>query len=209
MAKKKTRGYFVNGEFVARGSERDDELQAEVQGETPSKTQLKAESAELQQIGVALSALSPQQREPIALPDRVEIALNQLAQIRHFEGLRRQRQYVGKLMRSLDDETLAAARLALERAQAGSKADTALLHEAESWRERLLADDEAVTLWAQAFPATDLQRLRALLRQARKEEPAPDTSAPRGQETQRHARAYRELFQLLRQALLQRDNDAT
>lgn len=208
MARKKNRGYFVNGEFVARGSERDDELQAEVAGEVPSKTRLKAESAELQALGVALAGLSAAQREPIALPDRAEMALEQLAQIRNFEGLRRQRQYVGKLMRKLDAATIAAARRVLERAQAGSKADAALLHEAESWRERLLGDDAAATQWAEAFPRTDLQRLRTLLRQARKDAPAPAITAPRSQETQRHTHAYRELYQLLRQALVERQDGA-
>lgn len=203
MARKKPNGYFVNGEFVARGSARDAELQAESQGPVPSKTQLKADSTELQKLGLALAALEPAQREPIALPDRVETALQQLVQIHAFEGQRRQRQYVGKLMRGLDADTLAAARLALDRAQAGSKEDTRLLHVAEDWRDRLLASDAAATAWAQEFPTGDLQRLRTLVRQARKETVAAAAQAGPGEQTQRHTRAYRELFQLVRAALTQ------
>ena len=68
------------------------------------------------------------------------------------------------------------------------------LHQAETWRDRMIEADDALTGWTAAFPASDLQRLRSLIRAARK-----DTAAA---PEQRSGRAYRELFQFIKLAQL-------
>lgn len=203
MARKPTKGYFVRGQFVAEGSELDEQLKRELHGEHPSKTEQKAQSAELQALGQQLLTLRADLRDPLDLPTRLLDALAELARIKDFEGRRRQAQYVGKLMRQLDEAQIAAIRAALDAQRQGPAAETLLLHTAERWRERLLDGDTALTDWAQQFPATNLQQLRALVRQARKDAPAAE---PAGQ-APRHAKAYRELFQWIRAALEQQDID--
>ena len=201
MARKPTKGYFVRGQFVAEGSELDVQLKRELHGDSPSKTDLKAQSAELQELGQQLLGLRADLREPLDLPTRLLDALAELARIKDFEGRRRQAQYVGKLMRQLDEEQITAIRTAIDAQRQGPAAEALRLHTSETWRERLIADDAALTDWAQQYPASDLQQLRALVRQARKDAPAAE---PAGQ-APRHAKAYRELFQWIRAALEQAD----
>jgi len=114
MARKPKKGYFVRGQFVAEGSELDEQYRRALKGgDAPSKTELKAQSAQLQALGEALLTLRPALREALALPARLEDALAELARITDFEGRRRQSQYVGKLMRQLDEDAIAAIEKAL------------------------------------------------------------------------------------------------
>src|SRR4051812_35968713 len=114
MSRKPKRGYFVKGQFVAEGSELDLELQAERSGGEPSRTELKKESTDLQKLGEELLTLRTDLFERLALPEKLREALAELKRITNFEGRRRQLQYVGKLMRALDEETRQAARAALD-----------------------------------------------------------------------------------------------
>ena len=204
MSRKPKKGYFVRGHFVAEGSELDLELKRELKGgDAPSKTELKAQSAELQALGEALLELRRDLFEPLDLPPKLIDALAELKRITNFEGRRRQAQLVGKLMRQLEDEQIDAVRAALEVQRKGSAADTLRLHSAENWRDRLIAEDAAVNAWVMQYPDTDVQQLRALVRQARKDVPAPTDArvAEATGQAPRQGRAYRELFQLVRDAL--------
>ncbi len=201
MSRKPKKGYFVRGQFVAEGSELDLQLKAELKGNEISRTDLKRESAELQKLGESLMGLRADLFEPLGLPDKLVEALRDAARITNFEGKRRQMQFVGKLMRKLEDEQLAAIRTALEVQQRGSAADTLALHEAERWRDDLIARDEALSAWLERFPDTDAQQLRSLVRQARKDKPAPDQDAISRGQAPRQGRAYRDIFQLVREQL--------
>jgi ribosome-associated protein len=197
MSRKPKKGYFVRGQFVAEGSELDLELKAELKGTTElSKTDLKKESAEQQQLGEALLTLRPDLLDRLDLPEKLLEALAEVRRITNFEGRRRQMQFIGKLMRKLDDEVLEAARAALVEQHSGSARETIALHLAEQWRDRLIESDDAVAEWLTLHPDTDSQQLRALARQARK-----DAKPSKPGEAARHGRAYREIFQLVREAL--------
>jgi ribosome-associated protein len=205
MSRKPKKGYFVRGQFVAEGSELDLELKAELKGTTEaSKTDLKRESTELQKLGEDLLTLRTDLMERLQLPDKLGDALAEVRRITNFEGRRRQMQYVGKLMRLLEPETLQAARDALEEQNKGSARETEALHLAEKWREELVRDEDALSRWLLQFPDTDTQQLRALIRQARKDNP-PDKVAEREGKAPRHSRAWRELFQLVREQLSKAD----
>lgn len=198
MSHKPRKGYFVRGEFVAAGSERDLELQALERGDAPSRTELKQEADALQRLGVALIDLRAEALQRLGLPDALQTALQQARRLTDHGARRRQLQFIGKLMRRLPADVLSAARAALEQQQRGSAAETAALHAAEGWRERLLGEDAALSVWLREHPGSDAQALRALIRQARKD---AQPSAP-GQAV-RHGRAYRDLFTHLRDALAQ------
>ena len=201
MSRKPKKGYFVRGQFVAEGSELDLQLKAELKGSEISKTDLKRESAELQKLGESLMTLRADLFDALALPDKLVEALREAARITNFEGKRRQMQFVGKLMRGLDEDQRAAIREALEVQQRGSARDTLALHEAERWRDDLIERDAALGEWLDRFPGTDAQQLRSLVRQARKDRPAPDADAVSRGLAPRQGRAYREIFQLVREQL--------
>ena len=197
MSRKLKKGYFVRGEFVAEGSERDLELKAELKGTTEqSRTDLKRESTELQKLGSDLLDLRADLLERLALSDKLKDAIADAKRITNFEGKRRQMQFIGKLMRLLEPELLGDVKKALDEQANGSAADNLVLHQAELWRERLLADDAAAAQWIMQHPGTDTQQLRALIRQARK-----DAVPEKAGAAVRHGRAYRDIFQLVREAL--------
>ena len=199
MSRKPKKGYWVRGTFVAEGSELDQQLKAELKGET-SKTDLKRESEEVQKLGEALLTLREDLFARLGLPEKLVDALDELKRITNFEGRRRQSQYVGKLMRALDEEQLQAIREALDEQQKGSARESMALHEAEKWRDELVGDSGALERWIAQHPDTDTQRLRALVRQARKETPPDKDAVSRGL-APRHGRAYRDIFQLVKQHL--------
>ena len=160
--------------------------------ERPSKTRLKQASHDLQKLGVALVELSGQRLEAIAMPERLLDALRQYKQTRTHEGKRRQMQYIGKLMRLADVEPLRAA---VTDVQLGQTRESLALHQTEHWRAELIAVDEALTRFAAEHPATDLQQLRSVIRNARKDAAlVPE---------KRSGRAFRELFQMIKQLEVQ------
>jgi ribosome-associated protein len=206
MSRKPKKGYFVKGVFVAEGSEMDLALKAELKGtDSASKTDLKRESEERQALGESLLDLRRDLRERLLaqghLNDKLLEAVDEAGRITHFEGRRRQMQYVGKLMRQLADDDISAIEQALSDQGKGSAAETALLHQAEQWRDALLATDDALSDWMSAFPESDSQQLRALMRQARKDNPANAKTESQGL-APRQGRAYRELFQIIKQHLV-------
>ena len=166
----------------------------------PSKTALKARSSQLQDLGEELLGLPPQQRHQLGLPERLLDALQMLGHITAHGGRRRQSQYVGKLMRKLDASQVAAIEQALQEQQHGSAAATLRLHALEDWRLSLLASDDAVTQWVHTYPQTDVQQLRALVRQARKDKAGTDTDTTQPHDAgaaPRKTRSWRQLYQFL------------
>ena len=185
---KAIKGYWSNGRFV-----KPEEIALEEVG-PPSKTQLKAEADEKQALGEALLTLRADLMARLDLPEKLLDALTQARRITNFEGRRRQMQFIGKLMRPLDAEPIRAA---IDEQANGSADLTLALHLAEQWRDKLIASDEALGDWLNAQPATDSQQLRALIRQARKDVAKPETPG----EAPRHGKSYREIFQLVKQAM--------
>ena len=192
------KGYFVKGKFVAEGSELDLELKRELKGtDDKSRTDLKRESTELQKLGEDLLTLRAELLKRLELPDKLLEAIAEYKRITNFEGRRRLMQFIGKRMRQLEPATLDAIRVSLVEQHTPSAQETLTLHVAEQWRDRLIADDDAVGQWVNTSPATDVQQLRALIRQARKDaKPEKPGLAPR------HGRAYRDIFQMVREHLV-------
>ena len=199
MSRKLKKGYFVKGEFVAEGSERDLELKRELKGtDEQSRTDLKRESTELQKLGEDLLTLRADLMARLDLTEKLKDAVLEAKRITNFEGKRRQMQFIGKLMRLVDPAVLQTVRDALTEQHSGSAHDNLVLHLTETWRDRLLAHDDAFGEWLTKCPGTDSQQLRALIRQARK-----DATPEKPGEAVRHGRAYRDIFQLLREQLAQ------
>jgi len=149
-----------------------------------SKTQRKKEMHALQALGAALVELGEAQLDALELPEGLAQAVREAKRIRSHEGRRRQMQYIGRLMREIDAVPIRARLDAL----GGQSAAAAAHHRRlEALRERLIGDDGALTDYVASHAGADLQELRTLIRNARRE-----------QEEGRPPRAYRELFRLLK-----------
>ena len=201
MSRKLKKGYFVRGEFVAEGSERDLELKRELKGtDEQSRTDLKRESAELQKLGEELLTLRADLLDRLELSEKLKDAVLEAKRITNFEGKRRQMQFIGKLMRLVDPAVLETVRAALTEQTSGSAQENLILHLAETWRERLLGAEDAFGDWLAQHPDTDSQQLRAMIRQARKDAVPEKPGA-----AVRHGRAYRDIFQILREHLTEQE----
>ena len=168
----------------------------EQQYDRPSKSQLKREMTALQKLGEILVNAARDRVKRIPMPEDVQEAILFCQQISDHEGRRRQLQYVGKKMRTLTEEEVSVIQIAVDGWRGTSRAEAAALHAVERQRDRLLADDNVITELRARHPEIDVQHLRTLVRNARKE-----------QAEKKPPKASRENFQLLKS--LQADNAAT
>lgn len=151
----------------------------------PSKTKQKEVMHELRDLGAELVELSVGQLKRINVPENIFDAVRECQKITAHGARRRQIQYLGKLMRSVDDEPIRAG-LALLRGE--SSAETARLHRLERLRVRLLEDEAVLTEIAAQWPGVDLQHLRTLRRNALKEK-----------ENNKPPKNFRAIFQILQE----------
>jgi ribosome-associated protein len=156
--------------------------------ERPSKTEMKRQSDALQALGAELVEAPRDRVKRVPMPDDVKEAILTCQSITNHEGRRRAMQFVGKKMRTLDEEEVAVIQRTIEGWKGASKADTAAMHALERRRDKLLADDNALTTLLAENPELDVQHLRTLIRNARKE-----------QAENKPPKAYREIFQILKQ----------
>lgn len=221
MARKPRKGYFVHGHFVTAGSELDKELKAELKGTTDkSRTDMKKDSDHRQTVGEDLMSLRASLLKDLDLPEALVQSLATAKRLTDFGAKRRQLQHVGKLMRQLSDEDVVACEAALRAQHQGSPEEAAAMKGIENWRDQLIASDEALTKWLEAHPDTDVQALRSLIRQARKDAqkakdkqtdataPPPETAAEHPMPLAKAGKAYKDIFQIVRQALRARQGAA-
>lgn len=152
-----------------------------------SKSQRKRDMDALQEIGRALTEVPAGKLKKMNLPEHLLVALLDFQRITANGAKRRQLQYLGKLMRDIDPEPIEQQLAAL---RGDSSAHTRWLHLLERWRERMLEDDQHVQQLITEFPEIDMQQLRTMVRNARKER---DESKP--------PKASRQLFQLLKELI--------
>ena len=151
-----------------------------------SKSQKKRDCDALQRIGDKLLKLKPDELALIDLPAELEDALNEAHRIHSNSALRRQRQYLGKIIRSCDSETIEKQ---LNTDIHRNDTNTAQFKKIERWRDRLIDNDKQVLgEIIQQHPALDRQHVHNLVRQAAKEKTANKPPA-----------ASRKLFKYLRE----------
>jgi ribosome-associated protein len=155
-----------------------------MEAEIVSRTKKKQQVEELQKLGAALIALPAVTLDALDLPAQLLAAVREAQRITSHEARRRQVQFIGKVMRKIDPEPVRKAVAAITNQSATARARQKRL---EQWRERLIADDAALTAFANEHPGTDMQAMRTLIRNARKE--IAERKPPRAQ---------RELFRLIR-----------
>ena len=131
-----------------------------------SKTQMKKRMDALQDLGMELAELSQETLKKIELPVELLEAIREYKKITSNSAIKRQRQYIGRLMRDIDPEPVRAF---LARLRGDNQAHNAFLQRVEQMRARLLADDDALTAFVAEYPQSDAGVLRRLIRNARKE----------------------------------------
>ncbi len=171
-----------------RGSCGFQSTEFEQEYDRPSKSQLKREMTALQKLGQELIDQPRDRVKRVPMPEDVRDAILECQLIKDHEGRRRQLQFVGKKMRTLDVEEVAVIQRTIDSWKGASKAETALLHSFEKKRDKLLTDDTALTELLAQHPQLNAQHLRTLIRNARKE-----------QAENKPPKAYREIYQLLKQ----------
>ena len=165
--------------------------------ERPSKSEAKRESDALQKLGALLVEAPRDRVKRVPMPEDVLEAILMCQTITNHEGRRRQMQFVGKKMRTLDEEEVALIQKAIDSWKGASKSETAAMHALERRRDKLLVDDKALTVLLAENPELDVQQLRTLIRNARKE-----------QAENKPPKAYREIFQILKQVEAKKKKDA-
>ncbi len=153
----------------------------------PSKSQRKRDMIALQKLGGQLVEQSVERIQKAPIPEDLRKAVLECQRIKNHEGRRRQLQYIGKLMRKLQENEVEAIKQQLDSWKGLSKADTALLHMVESQRAQLLENPNALTDFLERFPQANSQQLRTLIRNAKKEQ--ADNKPPK---------AFRELYRLIK-----------
>lgn len=162
-------------------------MENEEQETLKSKTQVKKEMTELQNVGIALTRLSREKLAAIPMSDTLRETLEAASSIKTHSATRRYRQYIGKLMRKEDSEKILQAYHSM---LAEEKNAARRFQQLENWRQELVAGDkDKLAAFFQAYPQADRQKLNQLIRNTQKE-------ISQGKKT---AGSAKKLFQFLRE----------
>ena len=159
-----------------------------------SKSQRKRDMHALQALGKTLIELPQEKLAKMDLPEPLRDAVMEARRISARGALRRQLQYVGRLMRDVDADRI---RSQVEVIEAGSARNTAILHRSERWRTELLEDADAMSRFVSTFPEADTQHLRTLIRNAKREKAE-----------EKPPRSFRQLLRDVRETMLNHERSA-
>ena len=155
----------------------------------PSRSQRRREALGVFELAERLVEQSEAQLARVPLDDALRTLVQESQRITQQIARKRQVQYLAKILRREDDETLDTIRQSLEHAKSDSRRDTAALHRIEAWRDRLIDEgDAALAELLTAHPTADRQHLRQLARNAKDE-----------RLHHKPLHAYRDLFRALRE----------
>ena len=167
----------------------------EQEDEWVSKTQMKKQMNDLQALGMELTKLSSDTLKKIGLDEELFEAIATYKKITSNSALKRQAQFIGRLMRDTDPAPIEAY---LAKLRGDNAAHNAFLQRVEQARSRLLADDGAITQFMADFPQADAGKLRTLIRNTKKE-----------QEQNKPPKNFRALFQEIKAVMEAGQSDAS
>ena len=167
----------------------------EQEDEWVSKTQMKKQMNDLQALGMELTKLSSDTLKKIGLDEELFEAIATYKKITSNSALKRQAQFIGRLMRDTDPAPIEDY---LAKLRGDNAAHNAFLQRVEQARTRLLADDGAITQFMADFPQADAGKLRTLIRNTKKE-----------QEQNKPPKNFRALFQEIKAVMEAGQSDAS
>jgi ribosome-associated protein len=133
----------------------------------PNKTQIKKEFAELFALGETLSKLSPPQLNGLELPENIRKAICEVGDMPHKSARKRLLKYIAGQLHKIDVDPIQEK---LDRVLNKSAHSVREHHITEQWRDKLIQEgNEALTDLFDEQPAADLQQIRQLLRNIKKE----------------------------------------
>jgi ribosome-associated protein len=154
----------------------------------PTRTQQRRDALAVLAFATQLSEMPPSKLARADLPDDVVREIDMLRKITSRIARKRQLGFLAKVIRRHEDEAFDTVRALLGENREQQRKETAAMHRLEALRERLLHDESALQELIDENRSVDRQHLRSLIRQAKLER---DSNKP--------PRAYREIFQLLKQ----------
>lgn len=153
-----------------------------------SKSQLKREAHALTDLGSKLLALSVEQLAKFDLPDNLLEAFKVAKNIKKHGALKRQKLYIGKLLRAIDSKPIEAK---FEMLLSPHKEDVKQFHDVENWRDNIIDDTKNINEFIAAYPSAQRQSLTKLQRDSVNEN------------SQISARAKRKLFLYIKEFVFQ------
>ena len=156
---------------------------------------MKKQMNDLQALGMELTKLSSDTLKKIGLDEELFEAIATYKKITSNSALKRQAQFIGRLMRDTDPAPIEAY---LAKLRGDNAAHNAFLQRVEQARTRLLADDGAITQFMADFPQADAGKLRTLIRNTKKE-----------QEQNKPPKNFRALFQEIKAVMEAGQSDAS
>jgi ribosome-associated protein len=150
-----------------------------------SKTKLKRDADDAQNIGKKLIDLSKERLIKLNLPEALFDAVLEAKRLTANGAIRRQLQYLGRLMRDIDSAPIVEQ---LQAWEGKNVQENARFHGMERWRTRLISDPNALQEFLNLYPQIDIQQFRNLIRNAQREE-----------EANKPPKSSRELFKLIRE----------
>lgn len=163
-----------------------DDFEIDIIEPKQSKTKAKLHMNDLQNLGTKLIELSQSQLVKFDLPENLLMAILEAQKLTANGAIRRQRQYIGKLMREVDENDI---KQKLDEIKGKHLNSVRKLHECEKWREQLIANDSGLDIFLENYSVGDIGQLRSLIRQVRKEM------------AQNKQHSYRKLFQFIREII--------
>lgn len=158
---------------------------------SPSRSEQRRQALDVLALAEQLAELSDAQLARLPMPEHLLPLFQQTRRITAHVARKRQIAFVAKQLRREDDAVLETLRDAMDKDGDAARQETALLHRAERWRDRLLNEgDGALAELLDTCPQADRQQLRQLLR---------NTAEERARN--KPPRAYRQLFRTLRDLL--------
>ncbi len=143
-----------------------DPFAEEIVYEIVSKSEMKRDMIELQELGERIIALPIKKSMELPLSEMMKAAVRETERVGKNEAMRRHMQYIGRLIRSEDIE---AIREALDLLDPSSQSYGRVTGQQEQWRTRLIKDPDSINAFIEQFPTVDRQHLRQLIRNATKE----------------------------------------
>lgn len=162
----------------------------------PTRTQQRRDALAVLALAMQLVELPPSKLARANLPEDVLREVENTRRITAHIARKRQLGFLAKVMRRHEDDAYDGLRTLLGENREQLRKETAAMHRLEALRDRLLDDDNALQELIDQYPSIDRQHVRSLVRAARVER---DGNKP--------PRAYREIFQLLKQVSAEADTD--
>lgn len=153
-----------------------------------SKTKIKKQMNDLQDLGLRLTHFASDTLRNAGLPENIIQAAADYRKITSNAALKRQAQYIGRLMREASEEEIDNINKYLAKIDGDNQQHNAQMKRIEIWRERLLADDSALTEYLNSHEHADSGEIRTLIRNTRRES-----------EHNKPPKSARALFKLLRE----------